>query len=270
MQLPVLESESSAFATPQWVLPEALNPGQTFVAQDACFENPVASEWSLSRSKRVLDLSIALLALSAFAVPMLVIAICVGLSSKGPILFVQDRVGCKGRRFSIYKFRSMAVDGPGGPGLTGDGDRRITTLGRWMRRFKLDELPQFYNILCGSMSFVGPRPKLPQYAAIANMPYRPGITGAGTLAFRHEEQILRDIHPIDLDAFYARRIKPLKARIDVRYMSRATLWTDMRLLAATSLACIMLARSRGTLRGQEKEMERIRQSRTPVEAADFV
>jgi hypothetical protein len=112
-----------------------------------------------------------------------------------------------------------------------------------MRRFTLDELPQFYNVVRGEMSLAGPRPKLPQYEAIANMPNRPGISGAATLAFRREEEILSNIHPSQLDIFYAKRIKLLKARIDVRYMSHATFRTDMRMIAATFLACAVPAAS---------------------------
>ncbi|MGD1108297.1 MAG: sugar transferase [Terracidiphilus sp.] len=150
-------------------------------------------------------------------------------------------MGWRGRLFPIYKFRTMVSSSgrSSSPGLTRDGDSRITPIGRILRKLKLDELPQFYNILRGDMSLVGPRPKLPQYAAIRNMPFRPGITGAATLAFRREEEVLRHIHPSLLDAFYTQQIRPMKANIDLIYMARATLRSDIRIVAATFLACVM-------------------------------
>lgn len=204
-------------------------------------DSPSASKWSVSLAKRFFDVSTALVVLIVFALPMLAIAILIRLSSQGPALFVQQRVGRRGKLFPIYKFRTMVFSSGrlSGPGLTRDGDSRITPVGRILRKLKLDELPQFYNILRGDMSLVGPRPKLPQYAAIRNMPFRPGITGAATLAFRREEEVLRHVHPSFLEVFYNQHIRPMKANIDLNYMAHSTLLTDMRIVAATFLACVM-------------------------------
>jgi lipopolysaccharide/colanic/teichoic acid biosynthesis glycosyltransferase len=207
-------------------------------------DSPSTSKWSVSPAKRCFDAGVALLVLITLGLPMIVMAILIRLFSHGPALFVQQRVGRRGELFSIYKFRSMGFSAgtAPGPGLTRDGDARITPLGRILRKFKIDELPQFYNVLRGDMSLIGPRPTLPQYAAILNMPFRPGITGAATLAFRREEEVLRHIHPELLDAYYDRHIRPKKARLDVDYMAHATLLSDMRIVAETFMACITPAK----------------------------
>lgn len=231
--------ESGSLAVPVLVVTARQLENDGAPDRDERLENPTASEWSLSHFKRLLDLMVAVLVLVMLGIPMLAIALCVRFSSRGPALFAQNRVGREGRLFRMYKFRSMVLDAEkNGPGLTREGDSRITRVGRWLRKLKIDELPQFYNVLRGDMSLVGPRPKLPQYAAIVNMPYRPGITGAATLAFRCEEEILSRVHPAQLEHFYNRQIRQLKARMDVRYMCRATFWSDIRLLGGTFRACM--------------------------------
>ncbi len=203
------------------------------------------SRWIASPVRRALDIAIAAVVLMVCFIPMLIIGACVRLNSKGRAVFFQDRVGRGGRLFRIYKFRSMSEshEEKRGSGLTKGGDSRITALGQTLRRFKLDELPQFFNILRGDMSLVGPRPKLAQYSSLSNMPYRPGITGTATLAFRHEEEVLRSVHRDNVEKFYAEHIKPLKARLDVCYMCKATPLSDLRVIAATALHCLVPGRT---------------------------
>jgi lipopolysaccharide/colanic/teichoic acid biosynthesis glycosyltransferase len=203
-------------------------------------ESPAISRWNASLGKRCFDIFVSAVAITILALPMLIIALLIRLSSPGPALFVQKRVGRGRELFSMYKFRSMRVPSgsDSGPTLTRDGDHRITRIGKILRKLKLDELPQFFNVLRGDMSLIGPRPKLPKYAAI-NMPFRPGISGAATLAFRREEEVLRHVHPAQLDAFYNRHIRPLKASIDLHYMAHATFWSDIQLIFATFWACIV-------------------------------
>lgn len=209
-----------------------------------------ASSWSLSASKRTVDVLVAASVLFVFALPMLLIALFVRLTSSGPAIFAQWRVGRGGHMFTIYKFRSMASNqsAASARGLTTSADQRITPIGRLLRGCKLDELPQFYNVLRGDMSLVGPRPKLPQYASLRDMPFRPGITGAASLVFRNEEAILSQVPEAQVELFYNRRIRPLKARIDVHYMARATPWSDIRILVATALSFVRPARTPFTLR----------------------
>jgi lipopolysaccharide/colanic/teichoic acid biosynthesis glycosyltransferase len=128
---------------------------------------------------------------------------------------------------------AMRSETDSGIGLTSADDERVTPIGRILRKFKLDELPQFYNVLRGEMSLVGPRPKLPQYEPLRDMPYRPGLTGAATLIFRREEDLLRFVPPDQIEDFYEKRIKFVKARVDVCAMCRATPISDLKILAAT-------------------------------------
>ncbi len=203
-----------------------------------CLRRAPTSNWIKSASRRVLDNFIAAVAMAITAFPMLFIAIAVRLTSPGPALFRQHRVGVGGRLFEVLKFRTMAVRKKQGSGLTAEGDLRITPLGRFLRKLKLDELPQFINVLKGEMSIVGPRPKLAQFAGIPNMPYRPGITGIASVAFRFEGQILGSVAPERVEAFYSHHIKPLKANLDVCYMCKASAASDLRVIMATAVSCV--------------------------------
>lgn len=196
-----------------------------------------ASPWALSMVRRALDIIVAVLALVAFLPLMICAAILVRLCSAGPVFFRQKRMGRDGSEFTLYKFRSMRPESDASGTITVSGDTRITPIGALLRRYKLDELPQFWNVLRGDMGLVGPRPKLPQHEAL-HMTCRPGITGAATLAFRNEEEFLSGIPEHELETFYELFVKPAKAHLDLEYMRTASLTSDIRILWRTAAACL--------------------------------
>jgi lipopolysaccharide/colanic/teichoic acid biosynthesis glycosyltransferase len=196
-----------------------------------------ASPWVLSSTRRCLDCIVALAALIALTPLILLATLLVRLGSPGPVFFRQRRMGRNGREFTLYKFRSMTPAIDPGSSITVAGDARITRVGAWLRRFKLDEIPQFWNVLRGDMCLVGPRPKLPHHEAL-HLDCRPGITGVATLAFRREEEFLAGIPARELEAFYELFVKPAKAKMDLEYMRTATLASDLRVLWDTVSACL--------------------------------
>jgi lipopolysaccharide/colanic/teichoic acid biosynthesis glycosyltransferase len=191
-------------------------------------------------SKRLFDVVVALLALAALALPMLAIAAWIRLDSPGPVFFRQPRVGRGGRPFDIRKFRTMRHAAPG-PALTVGDDARITRAGRWLRRTRLDELPQLIDVLAGDMSLVGPRPEVPRYADQVPEPLRsrwlavrPGLTDPVSLEHLDEATLLA--RAADPEREYVDHILPRKVRAAVDYAERASLLSDLRVLARTARA----------------------------------
>jgi lipopolysaccharide/colanic/teichoic acid biosynthesis glycosyltransferase len=193
------------------------------------------SPWSQSVSKRFFDCICVLLALPLLIPVLLVIGLAVRLTSSGPVLFLQERMGRHGRAFTILKFRTMihATDKAHHP-VTTVGNQLFTPVGPFLRRWKLDELPQLLNVLWGDMSLVGPRPKMPEHL-VSDFPCRPGITGAATIAFAREETILDRVPKDQLNAYYHKVVLPAKRRLDARYMARATFLSDLKLLVDSVL-----------------------------------
>lgn len=191
---------------------------------------PLLSPWSTSGAKRLFDVA-AVVASAPFAVIIVAaVSTALFLSSDEPVLFRQTRVGRHGELFRILKFRTMRGD----PKCDEVMPEHITWLGRFLRWSKLDELPQLLNILRGEMSLVGPRPKVPEQSTSV-FACRPGLTGAATLAFVQESTLLECIPLENVSEYYNRVLLPLKCRMDETYMARATLLTDLRILAATAL-----------------------------------
>jgi lipopolysaccharide/colanic/teichoic acid biosynthesis glycosyltransferase len=191
------------------------------------------SRWSQSRLKRFFDIVCVLMAIPLLIPVFLVVGLAVRFTSKGPVLFLQKRTGLHRRNFTILKFRTMEhLENGARHKVTTAGNQQFTPVGSFLRRWKLDELPQVFNVLVGDMTLVGPRPKLPEHQLI-ELKCRPGITGAATIAFAREEQILACLPHDCLDAYYHSIILPAKLRLDREYMVQATFLTDLKLIMDT-------------------------------------
>lgn len=194
--------------------------------------------------KRALDLGLVLLALPVALPVMAVVSLWVRFDSPGSVFFRQERVGLGGRLFRIHKFRTMRVHPEGvGPQLTAAGDARITRAGRWLRRTKLDELPQLLDVLNGDMSLVGPRPEVPRYMALYPeavrqkiLSVKPGITDRAAIEFIEEERLLAASE--DPEATYVREVMPIKQAYYLKYVDQHSVWEDVRILLDTLRALV--------------------------------
>jgi lipopolysaccharide/colanic/teichoic acid biosynthesis glycosyltransferase len=196
----------------------------------------------MTPGKRLMDIGLALV-LGTFLLPVLaILMLVIALRDGRPVLYGSERMRAPGRPFTLWKLRTMTVDAADSGVSGGNKAARITPTGRLLRRTRLDELPQLWNILRGDLSFVGPRPPLRQYVERFPALYaevlqsRPGVTGLATLTYhRHEERLLaRCATAAETDAVYARACIPRKARLDLIYRQNRTLCWDLVLIARTA------------------------------------
>jgi lipopolysaccharide/colanic/teichoic acid biosynthesis glycosyltransferase len=187
--------------------------------------------------KRLFDLILSILFLIFTSPFLLLIAVVIKLDSPGPILYRGRRVGRGGREFDILKFRTM-VNNPEsvGPVLTSKSDVRITRVGKFLRNYKLDEIPQLLNIIRGEMSLVGPRPEDPKYVEHYTQEHRkvfsvlPGIASSATVKFRHEEDLLAEVKVEEVERVYLTQILPAKLALDLEYVENMSLLLDIKIL----------------------------------------
>ena len=194
-------------------------------------------------AKRAMDIVISAAALCVLWPVLLLIALAIVVDDPGPVFYRQVRVGRGGKPFRIFKFRTMVVDADKkGLSITVGRDSRITRVGAFLRKTKLDELAQLLNVLCGQMSFVGPRPEVPRYVELYT-PYqrqvllvRPGITDYASIAYRNENDLLAGAD--DPERMYIETIMPDKIELNMKYLREISPLTDVRLMLRTVLAVI--------------------------------
>jgi len=191
-----------------------------------------------SSGKRLFDVCAAAVGILLFSPILLIISIIIKLKDKGPLFFLQERVGKDFISFKLFKFRTMIVNADKmGAAITKGEDPRITGIGRMLRNYKLDELPQLINVLRGDMSLVGPRPEVEKYVMLFRNEYqrilsiRPGITDFAALEFRDEEKILNNYK--DADEGYIKEILPAKIKLYEQYLEQIGFATDLKIIIKT-------------------------------------
>lgn len=200
-------------------------------------------EFYLRYGKRYFDLSVSIVSLVILLPVFLLVAVAIKLDDGGPVFFFQERVGRNFSTFKVVKFRTMTTDPQvAGPLVTSENDKRITKVGKILRKLKIDELPQIFNVLRGEMSIVGPRPEVPKYVKLFEKEYRklltvrPGMTGYASVVFRNEEQILsRYTEP---ETAYVTGILPKKIKLELIYVSRVSFIFDIKIFLWTFLKVI--------------------------------
>ena len=192
----------------------------------------------IQTGKRVLDLTLTIPGFVLLLPILIVIVLLMKIIDKGPVFFLQTRVGKNFKLFKLLKFRTMVANASTmGPAVTSHEDPRITRIGKWLRRYKLDELPQVINVIKGDMSLVGPRPEMQKYVTLFADDYKtiltikPGITDYAALEYRHEEIILKKFN--DIDQGYIQAILPLKIKLYKQYLAEISMLTDLKILFRT-------------------------------------
>jgi lipopolysaccharide/colanic/teichoic acid biosynthesis glycosyltransferase len=185
--------------------------------------------------KRIFDVATSIIGLIVLLPFFIIIAILIKLNDKGPIFYKQKRMGQNFKPFELLKFRTMVVNADKiGPAVTKDGDPRITKIGKFLRKTKLDELPQLWNVIRGDMSIVGPRPEVEKYIQYYEDDYkeilkvRPGITDYATIKFRNEEEILSKYN--DTESAYIKYVLPEKIKLYKTYIKEIGFFTDLKII----------------------------------------
>lgn len=188
--------------------------------------------------KRIFDIVFSIIGIIIFSPILIIISILIKIDSKGPIIFKQKRMGKNMKEFYIYKFRTMFTHADKNLLLTvGNNDNRITKIGYWLRKFKIDELPQLFNVLKGDMSFVGPRPEVEKYVKFYTeeekriFALKPGITDYSSIHFRNENELLKDKE--NPEEFYIKNLLPLKLKMNLEYLDDNSVGKDIKIIFKT-------------------------------------